>query len=385
MVEGADVVIVGAGIVGAACAYFLTIAGASVVVVDRGSVAGGTSGSGEGNILVSDKEPGPELELALLSNRLWRELGAELDPAIELETKGGLVVAASPDAFVALRAFADRQRAGGVQAVSVAADRLRELEPNIAEQLAGGVSYPQDMQVQPMLATAHLLAAARRAGARLRTGCEVTGIARDRGGDIEGVVTSDGRLSARIVVNAAGPWGADVAGLAGVALPILPRRGFVLVTEPLPRVIHHKVYTAEYVANVASDAESLQTSTVIEGTRSGTVLIGATRERAGFDANVAWDAIKRIAAGAVATFPFLADVRALRLYHGFRPYCPDHLPVIGPDPRAGGLMHACGHEGAGIGLAPATGRLIAQSATGVPTDVALDAFSPSRFGAPAGA
>jgi D-hydroxyproline dehydrogenase subunit beta len=379
MSDGADAVVIGAGVVGAACAHFLAAAGASVVVVDRGFVAGGTSGAGEGNILISDKEPGPELELALVSHRLWDELGDELGPAIELEHKGGLVVADSGDALGSLHAFADRQREVGVEASAVTAERLPELEPSISARFAGGVSYPQDMQVQPMLAAAHLLAAARRRGAQLRTGCEVTDIARGRGGDVEGVATTTGPVRARFVVNAAGTWSGAVAGLAGVQLPIRPRRGFILVTEPLPRVIHHKVYTAEYVAHVASDAESLQTSTVVEGTRSGPVLIGATRERVGFDTDVAWTAIKRIAAGAVHTFPFLGDVRALRVYSGFRPYCPDHLPVIGADPRAPGLVHACGHEGAGIGLAAATGRLIAQAATGARPDLPLEPFAPDRF------
>ncbi len=376
-----DAVVVGAGIVGAACAYHLCAMGASVAVLDRGSVASGTTGAGEGNILVSDKQPGPELELALLSHRLWQELAVELGITAELEPKGGLVVADTPAALDALAGFAAVQRGNGVDAQPVAAGELRELEPNIVDGLAGGVSYPQDMQVQPMLAAAHLLAAARRRGAQLRLGCEVTAVVRGSGGNLTGVRTSQGDFSTPVLVNAAGTWGGELARQAGIELPILPRRGFILVTEPLPPVIRHKVYTADYVANVASSAEGLETSTVVEGTRSGTVLIGATRERVGFDATTSWRAIGRIAAGAVKLFPFLAQVRALRTYHGFRPYCPDHLPVIGPDPRVPGLIHACGHEGAGVGLAPATGRLVAQAATGVPADLSLEPFAPSRFDA----
>lgn len=376
---GFDAIVIGAGMVGAACAHFLTAAGGQVAVVDRGSVAGGSSGAGEGNILVSDKEPGPELELALLSNRLWRHIGEQIGPPIELEAKGGLVVAGSGAVLRPLHALADAQRAAGVDAVPVAGDELSELEPTIAPGLAGGVSYPQDMQVQPMLAAAHLLAIARSRGAQLRTGCEVTEVVRGRDGHVQGVVTTRGRLAAPTVVNAAGTWGGAVAQRAGVALPILPRRGFILVTEPLGLVIRRKVYTAEYVANVASDAADLQASTVVESTPSGTVLIGATRERAGFDTTVSWEAIGRIAAGAVAVFPFLAGVRVLRSYCGFRPYCPDHLPVIGPDPRVPGLIHACGHEGAGIGLAAATGHLVAQAATGMSPDLPLEPFAPDRF------
>jgi glycine/D-amino acid oxidase-like deaminating enzyme len=91
--------------------------------------------------------------------------------------------------------------------------------------------------------------------------------------------------------------------------------------------------------------------------------------------------VARLAAGAIAVFPFLGGVRLLRTYCGFRPYCPDHLPVIGPDARVPGLFQACGHEGAGVGLSAATGFLISQAAAGEATSLPLEPFSPSRFGA----
>ena len=162
-------------------------------------------------------------------------------------------------------------------------------------------------------------------------------------------------------------------------MPILPRRGFILVTEPLPPLVRHKVYAADYVANVASDSAGLETSAVIEGTHSGTILIGASRERVGFDKTLDWAVVRRLAHQAIEVFPFLADVQLLRTYGGFRPYCPDHLPVIGPDPRVPGLFHACGHEGAGVGLAAATGHVIAQSITGIATSIDLAPFSAARF------
>jgi glycine/D-amino acid oxidase-like deaminating enzyme len=233
-----------------------------------------------------------------------------------------------------------------------------------------------------MLATARMLERARDRGAVVHTGVEVTGITRDPTGRVSGVITSSPTvpgITARWVVNAAGTWAGEVASLAGTPVPILPRRGFILVTEPLPLLIRHKVYTAEYVANVASSAADLQTSVVIEGTKSGTILIGSSRERVGFDRTYSVPVVRRLAAQAVGVFPFLADVRLLRTYVGFRPYCPDHLPVIGEDPRAPGLLHAAGHEGAGIGLAAATGHLLAQHMSGAPTDLDLAPFRPDRF------
>jgi D-hydroxyproline dehydrogenase subunit beta len=379
----ADVVVIGAGIVGAACAHALTATGLRVAVVDRGGIAGGTTSAGEGNILVSDKAPGAELMLALRSAASWRALADDLgEDALEYEPKGGVVVARQAATLDALGDLAAVQRAAGVTVESVDAAGLAALEPNLTRDVAGGAWYPQDAQVQPMLATAALLRRARDAGATIHLGTSVTAIDRDTGGEVTGVRTDaadEPAIGAPFVINAAGTWAGEVAALAGAPIPVLPRRGFILVTEPLPRVVRHKVYTAEYVANVASSDAGLETSVVIEGTRGGTVLIGASRERVGFDRTMSLPVVRRLAAQAIGLFPFLADVTLLRTYLGFRPYCPDHLPIIGEDPRAPGLLHACGHEGAGIGLAAATADLLTQHVTGRPPDLDLTPFRPDRF------
>lgn len=378
------VVVVGAGIVGAACAFYASRAGLRVTVLERGSVAGGTTGAGEGNLLLSDKAAGPELALALRSSTLWTSLGDELGgESFELERKGGVVVAGTAEGLAALRAFASEQRAAGVDSEALDATRLREAEPHLSPALTGGAFYPGDMQVQPALAAARLLAAARNYGAEVRTGVEVLG-SELTAGRLTGVRTSAGVLPADHVVNAAGTWGGEVSRRLGAEVPILPRRGFVLVTEPLPRLIRHKVYSADYVANVASDSAGLELSPVVEGTRSGTVLIGASRERVGFDRTISIPVVRSLAAEAVRLFPVLAGISLMRVYAGFRPYCPDHLPVIGPDPRVAGLLHACGHEGAGIGLAPATGELIADLITGRTASLDPAPFAPERLiGVPA--
>jgi len=358
-------------VVGAACALYAARADLDVVIVDRGPVSGGTTGAGEGNLLVSDKEPGPELDLALLSARLWAQLAPELGEFIEYEAKGGLVVAATPGGLTALERFAGQQRTAGVLAEPVDAEALYDLEPRLAPGFPGGVRYPQDRQVMPALAAAHLV---RASGARLLTGRTVTDVLRGSDGTVHGVRTPAGDILAPAVINAAGTWGGELATLAGTTLPVLPRRGFVLVTEPLPHLIHHKVYAADYVADVASDSAALQTSPVVEGTAAGPVLIGAS-----FDREFSLPVLRALAAGATRLFPFLADVRAMRSYLGFRPYLPDHLPAIGPDPRAPGLVHACGHEGAGIGLATGTGHLIAQLLGGKAPDLDMAPFRPDRF------
>ncbi|MDO5739787.1 MAG: FAD-dependent oxidoreductase [Ornithinimicrobium sp.] len=360
------VVIVGAGIVGASCALAAARAGCEVVVLDLGQVGAGTTSRGEGNILVSDKAPGPELDLALASGSTWRRWAAELGAdALEYDAKGGVVVATTAPAMVPLRAFADAQTLAGVVAEEVGIADLLTLEPHLAPNAPGGFHYPQDAQVQPVLAAVAILAEARRLGAAYHPGTEVVGARRSPDGVLHAVLCADGRsIPCDAVVNASGTWGGQVGAALGAPIPVLPRKGFVLVTEPTPPLVHHKVYSADYVANVSASTEGLETSCVVEYTRGGTILIGASRERVGFDRSMDAGTVAALAAQAVRLFPVLRQVQLMRVYRGFRPYCPDHLPVIGPDPRVPGVLHACGHEGAGIGLAPATGELVAAHLTG---------------------
>ncbi|UOQ88857.1 FAD-binding oxidoreductase [Agromyces endophyticus] len=376
------VIVIGAGAIGAASALALAEAGAEVVIVDRAGVAGETSSRCEGNILVSDKGPGPEAELAIVANRAWRDLAARLDadrgpgqPATEFEAKGGVVVAFA-GGEAALGTFADSQRGIGIAAHDVDAAELRALEPHLSPEIARGIHYPDDAQVQPSLATQAMIARAVRLGASLRV-TEVVGAHRS-GGRIVGVETTDGRIEGDAVVNCAGPWAGEVATLFGARLDIRPRRGLILVTVPMPQRVFHKVYDSDYVGAVGSGDASLQTSTVVESTPAGTVLIGSSRERVGFSSANTLPALAEIAAKATRLFPFLADTMLLRSYHGFRPYAPDHLPAIGADGDVDGFFHAAGHEGAGIGLAPTTGELIAHAVLGTPAPVDPAPFLPTR-------
>ncbi|MFC4137541.1 MULTISPECIES: FAD-binding oxidoreductase [unclassified Microbacterium] len=376
------VVVIGAGAVGAACALALTEAGAEVIVLDRTGVAGETSSRCEGNILVSDKEPGAEALMAIEANRAWRELAERLDadrvpgqPATEFEAKGGIVVAFAGGAS-ALEEFAETQRGIGIRAEALDEVALRDAEPHLSPEVALGVHYPDDAQVQPSLAAQAMLARARHLGAQfLITG--VTGGIVD-GDRVRGVLTAHGSIEGDAVVNCAGPWAGDAAALFGSVLDIRPRRGTILVTAPMPQRVFHKVYDADYVGAVGSGDAALQTSTVVESTPGGTVLIGSSRERVGFSGEGLLEPLAEIADKATRLFPFLRDTMLLRTYYGFRPYAPDHLPAIGADARIAGLFHAAGHEGAGIGLAPTTGALIAHAVLGTPAPLDPTPFLPSR-------
>lgn len=378
-------IVIGAGIVGAACARSLAMAGLDVTVIDRSTAASATTARGEGNLLVSDKAPGPELVMALAAAKRWpalvRELADELGdgfPGIEYEPKGGLVVATTEDGAAPLLRFAAAQRSAGVDARELSVAEALNLEPDLNPAITAAVHYPQDAQVHPVNAAEALLASARRHGARVRQNVNLSGPNLDANGTLLGIATNEGELHADAIIVAAGPWSGEVARTLGVTLPVLPRRGMVLVTSRMPKRIFHKVYDADYVGAVGSGDAALQTSSVVESTESGNVLIGSSREQLGFDDRLRVDTIAQIAAKAIRLFPFLADQAVIRTYGGFRPFMPDHLPLVSRDHRMPGLWHATGHEGAGIGLAPVTGELIAALVAGAPAPCDPEPYSLAR-------
>ena len=374
--QSPDAIVIGAGIVGASAALSLTNAGLKVLVIDRGAVSSGTTGAGEGNILVSDKDPGPELTLALRSRDLWFEMQNDVGDSFELEAKGGVVVARIDDG--PLMKLAHQQSQHGVATQKLDHSSLHDLEPYLDPKYHSGVFYPQDAQCQPMLAAAHVIRTVVARGGAFISQAKVTKID-VREGRVAGIETTQGNFTAPIIVNATGTWAGELAQMAGSHLPIAPRKGFILVTEPTKKYVFHKVYDSDYVANVASSDADLQTSTVVEGTRAGTILIGASRERVGFDGSMNYEILRRLAAQATSLFPVLRDVQLLRAYRGFRPYAPDHLPVIGEDATVKGLWHSAGHEGAGIGLAPGSAALITDAILGREQFMDASPFSPARF------
>lgn len=366
----------GAGIIGVASARELALAGAEVTVVDSGGVAAATTAHGEGNILLSDKGPGAELRLAQLSRRLWPEVIGD-GAAAEWQAKGGIVVATTEDGAQKLAEFAASQRAAGVRAEALDADALAAAEPHLTRDVTAAIHYPEDAQVQPTGAASVLISTARKAGAEIRTGCEVlSAITND--GRITGVRTGMGVLEADVFVNAAGPWAGELSTRLGAPVGVRPRRGEILVTAPLPETVFHKVYDADYVGAIGSGAAELQTSAVVESTRAGTILLGSSRRLVGFDDRLRPEVLSAIANRALRLFPSLAGVPVMRAYGGFRPFVADHLPIIGEDPRLAGLWHATGHEGAGIGLATGTARLLSDLIAGRPPEVDPDPFRVDR-------
>ncbi len=374
-----DVVVVGAGIVGAACAFHLAGAGVRVCLIDRSYVASGSSGACEGNVLAWDKELERELPLALRSADAWARLAEQLPDDFEYDRKGSVVVA---ETEAELAAAAERARVLGGLGVAgevLDADGLRREEPYAAHDLPGGVLYPGDAQLEPRLASAALVRAAVARGAELVTDVDVTRIVRGTDGRATGVETGAGILATGAVVVAAGVWTPTLLETAGLTVPVTPRKGHVVVLERSPVRFRRKLSEAGYLGAVEADDAALQIAMVVESTPSGTALLGSSRQHVGFDRDVEIGVAGAVARRAARFFPVLHTARALRVYAGLRPLTPDHVPIIGPFGEAPNICVATGHEGAGIGLAPATGELVTAWATGATSPLPLEWYSPDRF------
>jgi glycine/D-amino acid oxidase-like deaminating enzyme len=377
----ADAVVIGGGIVGAACAYYLCTAGRDVHLFERRFPASGTSRACDGLILLWDKTPGAELALGQASAALWTELTEALDADFEYTRNGTILLAEETESMAAGQATAEAMQAAGVRAEVLDRSELRSLEPNLASNLAGGVFFPDDAQVDARRATLALLSAAQQEGLTLHANTEVIAIRRMTRGNrrVSGIVTGAGEIATSTIVCAAGVWSNDVARLAGIELPIRPRKGHILVAAQVPGLIRHPLLEGGYASTVQSAAEDLQVALVAEMTTSGTLLLGSSRQFAGFDRSVSLAVLRAIAARALRFLPSLAKVGVIRSYAGLRPWSPDHLPLIGPLAAIPGFYLATGHEGAGIGLAPITGRLIADWIVGADLPPVAAQVCPDRF------
>jgi len=362
-----DVVIIGGGVIGTAIAYNLTKRGVKVILVEKNDLASGTSGACDGCIFLQSKKPGKHLELALQSADLYKLLNEELNADIGYKQSGGMIIIESESQLPAMMQFMSQQRSAGLKVELLTIEDALKLEPHLSPSLCGATFSPMDAQVDPLNLVFALAAAARRNGAQILTQTEVRNIS-VKSGRIEGVETDKGKVAADIVVNAAGVWAPFIGKMVGIELNIVPRRGQILVTEPLPRLVNSIMLCACYIAakfNPEQKTSPLGVGLVLEQQiHANNLLIGSTREFVGYDRNVTIEGIHEIAQHAKNVLPILKDVHIIRSFAGLRPYIPDGFPILGQlGPE--GFIVAAGHEGDGIALAPITGKLIAEIITGM--------------------
>jgi glycine/D-amino acid oxidase-like deaminating enzyme len=368
-----DAVVVGAGIVGAACAEALSRSGMSVLVLDASFAGSGTTAAGMGHLVVMDDSPA-QLALTAYSGRLWAALAPELPRNVEHEACGTLWVAEDDEQLEAVRAKQGVYADAGVATEILSPAQLAEAEPHLRPGLAGALLVRGDAVIYPPNGARALLKRAITNGATLREGVRVNAIgARE-------VIAGNERISCDCVINAAGALVPELTP----GIPIVPRKGHLVITDRYPGFCRHQLVELGYLTS----AHTMTTESVafnVQPRATGQMLIGSSRELVGWDGSINRSIVRRMLDRALDFMPGLALASAIRTWTGFRPTTPDKLPLIGSWDEMPGLWIAAGHEGLGITTSVGTGQLLADLITGRAPAIDPAPFAPSRVLAGVGA
>jgi D-hydroxyproline dehydrogenase subunit beta len=345
-----DAIVVGAGIVGAACAEALSQDGLRVLLLEEGFAGGGSSAAAMGHLVVMDDSPA-QLALTAYSRRLWEERAPELPPDCEDDPCGTLWLAADAEELGHVRRKATLYAAHGLEAETLDERALAEAEPRLRPGLAGALLVPGDRVVYPPAAVRHLLSRAAARGCELREGCAVSEL-RPRA-----VVAEGARIEADLVVNAAGVAAARLMP----ELPIEPRKGHLVITERYLGFVRHQLVELGYLKSAhGRSRESVAFN--VQPRATGQLLVGSSREFVGLDSSLNPPLRARMLERAFQYLPSLRALQAVRSWTGFRPATPDSLPLVGGwEP---GLLVAAGHEGLGVTTSLGSARLIADLVAG---------------------
>jgi glycine oxidase len=364
-----DAIVIGGGIIGCSVAWRIAQSKRRVALVERGRV-GGEASSAAGGILIPEAYPGQSpnlLQLWLTSNQLYPSFVDEVreatGEAFEFNVTGRIVAGFTDEDLAGLRAHLEHQGPAGIRAEWLDQAETRAAEPSISPEVLASVYYPDHGLVDNPRLTHALGTAVRRTGADLFESRMVTGFQLE-GDRITGVETLTGALSSPIVINCAGSW----AGLtdARVRKPVRPAKGQAFAVDRGAMPLRHIVQGPRGSAVPRAD---------------GRTILGATVDDVGFDKDVQAKSIANLFRGATRVLPGLEDARFLDAWAGLRPFCPDYLPIIGPDAGIRGLYWATGHYTMGILSAPSTSRAIADLIDTGKTSLPIEEFSAARFAA----
>jgi len=362
-----DVVIVGAGIVGAACADEFARRGLRVAVIGADVVGSGATAAGMGHIVVMD-DSDAQFALTRYSQQLWQELKLELPDDVEYEQCGTIWVAADEEEMIEVHRKRDYYGKSGVPTEVLDAKALQGLEPNLRPGMAGGLLVPEDGVLYPPCAARFLMERAQGRGAKLRLGIPVTQIGAGQ------VRLADGsEISAEIIVNAAGASSADLTP----GLEIKKRKGHLVITDRYPGFVRHQLVELGYLKSahsVSGDSVAFN----VQPRRTGQILIGSSRQYGAEHKEVDNSMLVRMLQRAQEYMPGLAQMSTVRTWTGFRAATPDKLPLIGPWTGDKSIFLATGHEGLGITTSLGTARILADQITGTKPGIPVEPYLPSR-------
>ena len=361
----ADVIVIGAGIVGAACAHALAQAGLQVLVLD--ARIGGATGAGMGHLVVMD-DNAAELELSRRSVAQWRALAPRMSEDCAYSPCGTLWIAANDEEMAEAERKRQRLHAHGIDSRLLTAGELASAEPALRKGLAGALEVPGDGILYAPNAARWLLAQA--ADSVRVEHAKVAAIQDD--GTLRLADGSSRRAPQIVLAN-----GIEATALCP-ELPIRPKKGHLLITDRYPGFIRHQLVELGYIKSAhAANGDSVAFN--LQPRPTGQILIGSSRQFDTTDKAAEPAMVSRMLEHAVSYIPELANLNAIRCWTGFRAASPDGMPLIGPHPTRRNVWLATGHEGLGITTSLATAELLAAQIAGTSAEIAIEPYLPSRF------
>lgn len=369
-----DAVVIGAGIVGAACAAEFAAQGMTVTVVDSSGIGGGATAAGMGHIVVMNDSPA-ELALSRYSRELWLALAPSMRAADAFSRCGTLWVAADDEEWDAARALHRALADSGVGAELLDEKALHECEGALAP-MAGGLLVPDDAIVYAPRAAQWLLEhSLGHQNIRVRLGCEVAAVSR---GEVR--LANGERIGGGLIVVANGL----AAQRLVPSLPLAAKKGHLLITDRYPGYIRHQILELGYIKS-AHQTQGASVAFNAQPRPTGQVLLGSSRQFDTVDPAAEWSVLARMIDRAARYLPGLPALNAVRAWTGFRAATPDGLPIIGP---AGdglrGVWIAAGHEGLGVTTSLATAKLLAAQILGARAAIDVAPYRTDRFAVEAG-
>lgn len=363
-----DVIVIGAGIVGAACALELQSRGRTVVLVDAAHPGGGVTAAGMGHLVALD-ESEDELDLCLLSLARWEDYLSTKAGLAEYSQCGTLWVAEDDAQMAHAQARAERLAQRGWDASIVHGSQLVKVEPALREGLAGAVRVARDGVVYPPAVARDLVETLVAQGGRAMFGSAVVGIER------HSVQLASGRqIHAADIVIAAGN------GISRLLpdMPVFPRKGHLAITDRYPGQLFHQIVSMAY-GQTEAGSDALAVAANVQARATGQWLIGSCRQDGIAHSDVDPKVLAQVLRSAIALLPCLAGMNVIRSWTGMRPATPDGRPIIGPHPALDHVWLAAGHEGLGVTTAFGTAALLADLMQGRPSTIDANLYSPSRF------
>ncbi len=367
-----DVAVVGGGVIGAAVAYHAAKRGLSVALFDKGPLSGGGSGASLGLRSIWIWSQHFPLEAGLENDRRFIQFVEETGEDIELDTGGRIIVADSEDDLAYMHEFVARLNARGIEIRMLDQKEMREREPNLSPGVMGAAWTPIGGNAMSIKLTYALARAARRLGARIHTYTPVTGFD-VQGGRVRSVKAGGREFSVAWVVNAAGAWSAEIGRFAGVDVPVVPRKGQVMLLDCPRRIVHHGL------SSLHKPGPQPTGGTNIRPTPHGQILCGGTSEYAGFDVRTTEENARDIARRCAQFVPALRSLLITRSWAGVRPRTADGNFIIGPAEALNNFLIATGHDFVGVTHSLITGELIAELMADGRTSVSIEPFSLRRF------